>query len=292
MKKLVILALAACMMVAMTACGTGASTEPTPTVAPTPTATLAPVDFVFTGPKESIGNVVNTLAETYMESTGQNLQWKRNSVGTALAYTIAEKTDIALLTREVREEERAIYDNLNSTLLCTEAIAIVAGSDCPVDDITIEQLRQIFNGDITSWADLGGSGDIAVYAMTNEGSTGDAFETLVLGRDDSGEQVVLDESVCSLVNTAADMGGIIEGNPLTIGFMPLSQANDYDVKVLGVGGAAATEAAVKAGTYPLFRNFYMITVGDVDEKAQAFIDYCTTDSAAQDSLKALGYILP
>ncbi len=292
MKKLVILALAACMMVAMTACGTGATTEPTPTVAPTPTATPAPVDLTFSGAKVSVGNAVNDLATAYMEKTGLNLQWKRTTAGTAMAYTLADKTDIALLSRELKEEELAIYDNLKSTLLCTEAVAIVAGSDCPVDDITTDQLKQIFNGDITDWADLGGSGEIAVYAMSNEGSTGDAFQTLVLGRDETGTQVTLDESVLSLVDTAADMGGIVEGNPLTIGFMPLSLADDYNVKVLKVDGKAATESAVKAGTYPIFRNFYMVTTGEVSDKAQAFIDYCTTDSAAQDILKTQGYILP
>lgn len=292
MKKLVILALAACMMVAMTACGTGATTTPTPTVEPTPTATPAPVDFVFTGPKESIGNVVNGLAATYMENTGLNIQWKRNTAGTAMAYTIADKTDIALLTRELREEELAIYDGLKSNLLCTEAIAIVAGKDCPVDNITMDQLRDIFNGEITSWADLGGSGDIAVYAMGSDASTGDAFKKLALGLDDTGTQVEIDETVCSVLDTAADMGGIIAGDPLTIGFMPLSLAKDYDVKVLSVDGTAATEANVKAGTYPLFRNYYMITVGEVPDKVQAFIDYCTTDSAAKDALKAQGFILP
>lgn len=292
MKKLVILALAACMMVAMTACGTGATTTPTPTVEPTPTATPAPVDFVFTGPKESIGNVVNGLAATYMENTGLNIQWKRNTAGTAMAYTIADKTDIALLTRELREEELAIYDGLKSNLLCTEAIAIVAGKDCPVDNITMDQLRDIFNGEITSWADLGGSGDIAVYAMGSDASTGDAFKRLALGLDDTGTQVEIDETVCSVLESAADMGGIIADDPLTIGFMPLSLAKDYDVKVLSVDGTAATEANVKAGTYPLFRNYYMITVGEVPDKVQAFIDYCTTDSAAKDALKEQGFILP
>ena len=293
MKKLIILILAACMTAAMAGCG-GANTtaEPTPTMEPTPTATVQPVDFIFTGPKASVGTVVNTLAEGYMTDNGLNIQWKRNTVGTALAYTVTDKTDIALVTREIKEEEKTIYPNLQQTLLCTEALAIVVGSDCPVDDITVEQLRQIYLGDLYDWADLGGSGDITVYGLSGASSAGDAFQTLVLGYDESGTQLTMEDTVSNTVDTSDDMAAVIENNPLAIGFIPLSQVSNYSMKVLSVESEAANEATVKAGTYPLQRPFYMVTVGDVDEKVQAFIDYCTTDSTAKEYMGEMGYIVP
>jgi phosphate transport system substrate-binding protein len=292
MRKLIILIVAAALLTAMAGCGTNNEAEPTPTEEPTPTATVMPVDFIFTGPKASVGNVVNTLAEGYMGETGLNIQWKRNTVGTALAYTVSDKTDIALVTREIRDEEKAIYTGLKQTLLCTEALAIVAGSDCPVDDITIEQLRQIFMGDIYDWADLGGSGDITVYGLSGDSSAGDAFQTLVLGYDETGTQLTLDDSVCNTIDTADDIAEVIKSSPLAIGFMPLALAESFNLKVLSVEGVAAGRTTVKAGSYPLQRPFYMVTVGEVDKKVQAFIDYCATDGTSKKYMEELGYILP
>lgn len=292
MKKLILFALAACMMAAMAGCGSSTTAEPTPTIAPTPTVTPAPVDFIFSGPKNSAGTAVNALAEVYMESTGQNIQWKRTTVGTAMAYTITDKTDIALVTREIKQEELDLYEGLQSTLLCNEAIAIVAGANCPIDDISVAQLQEIFNGDTYDWADFGGSGVIPVYGFSSTTSVGEAFEALVLGFDETGTQVTLNDSLVTFVDTTDDLASLIESDELAIGFMPLSLAEKYSMKVLKVDGVTASEETVKNGTYPLQRPFYMVTVGEVPEMVQTFIDYCTTEAASKNYLEELGYIVP
>ena len=293
MKKLIILLLAACIIAAMAGCGSNDAAEPTPTVEPTPTATPQPVDFIVTGPKASVGTAVGALSDVYMADTGQNIQWKRNTENVAIAYLATGDTDIALITREIKEEETDVYGVLDKTLLCTEAIAIIVGTDCPLDDISIAQLQQIYSGEVIDWADFGGSGAIAAYGMSNSGSSGDAFEMLVLGRDENGAQVTLDDSVCNTVDTVDAMVTVIAGNPLAIGFMPLAQADGYNtLKMLSVEGTASSEDTVQDGTYPLQRPFYMVTASDASEMVQAFIDYCTTDDVSKQYLEELGYILP
>jgi ABC-type phosphate transport system, periplasmic component len=228
----------------------------------------------------------------YMENSGTYIEWKRTTDGRAMAYCAIGKSDIAVISRGLKEEEISAYKDVQSTLLCTEALAVVAGADCPVNDITIDQLAQIFNGDITEWTELGGSGAITVYAISDGAPAGDAFEALVLGVDENGDQITLDSTVASIVSTPADMGELIANNSLSIGFMPLSLVDDYNVKVLDVEGISATKTVVKSGRYPLSRSYYIATVGVVSGEAQSFIEYCTTDGEAQVYLKEQGYILP
>ncbi len=293
MKKVLITALVVLMAAAMAGCGgASGSASASASVEPTPTATAQPVDFTFSGPKANVGTAVYALAGTYMEESGLNIEWKRTTVGTALAYTTNDKTDIVVMPRELREEETALYPGIKATKLCTEALAIVAGSDCPLTDISIEQLQAIFNGDVADWADYGGTGEISVYAMSGDASTGDAFQTLVLGRDDTGEVIAIDDSVCVIEDTAAAMGEKIAETPLGIGFMPLSLAKNYDVKVLSVAGVTPSESAAKSGTYTLARNFYIVTVGTPSADIQAFIDYCTDSDEAKTYLTDSGYLVP
>ncbi len=196
------------------------------------------------------------------------------------------------MTREIKQEELELYKDLKSTLLCTEALAVVVNTECPLDELSLEQLKEIYTGTLYDWSELGGSGVIDVYGTSGDESAGDAFQTLVLGVDDTGTQVTLDENVVNVVDTAEEMAQVIEGDALTIGFMPLKLAEKYNLKVLKIGGVAASEATVKDGAYPLQRPFYMVTVGDVADKVQAFIDYCTTDETSKKYLEELGYILP
>jgi phosphate transport system substrate-binding protein len=293
MKKLLIFALVIATVAVMASCGTGAQATPTPSAEVTPTPTATPVDMIMSGPKANAGTVLYAIAGMYMENSGKYIQWKRTTTGTALAYCVTDNTDVAIIPRDLREEEIATYDNAQSSLLCTEALAVIVGSDCPITDITLDQLKQIYNGDITSWEDLGGSGDITVYAMSNTTSTGDAFEALVLGRDDSGTQVTLDSTSAKSLSTAQEVADLVASDSLAIGFVPLTMVGNYDgVKALSVETCYPSETAAKGGAYPLSRNYNLVTIGDVSEEAKAFIEYCTTDSSVSGYLKQQGYILP
>ncbi len=291
MKKFLIFTLVFAALAGIAGCASGGNAGTSAsTVTPTPSPT--PVDITMSGPKESVGTVVYALAEMYMETSGKYIDWKRTTDGRAVAYCAIDNSDIAVISRDIKEQELSTYEDVNTTPLCTEAVAIVAGSGCPLDNITIEQLAQIFSGDVTDWVDLGGSGAITVYALSDSTSVGNAFEEMALGLDETGTQLKLDETVCDIVETAADMPGLITGNSLSIGFMPLSLIGDSGVKMLKVEGVAASETTAKSGSYPLSRPYSIVTVGEVSADAQAFIDYCTADKEALAYLQQQGYILP
>jgi len=294
MKKLLIFALVIAAIAAMAGCGkSGADATPTPSAEATPAPSPTPVDLIMSGPKANAGTVLYAIADMFMADSAKYVQWKRTTIGTALAYCVADKTDVAIIPRDLKEEELATYENIQSTRLCVEALAIIAGSDCPIKDISVEQLRQIYMGEITSWEDLGGTGTINAYAVANTTSAGDAFEALVLGRDDSGAQVTLDTTLALPLNTPDQVAELVAGDPLSIGFVPLTMVGKYEgVKIIPVGSCYPSEIAARNGVYPISRNYNLVTVGEITEEVQAFIDFCTTDSSAKGYLKQEGFILP
>ncbi len=292
MKRIIIFTLVAAALMALVGCSSGGSADTSASAITTPQPNPTPVDMTMSGPKGNVGKVVYELAGMYMESSGKYIEWKRTTPGRAIAYCEVGNTDIAVIPRALKDEETTLYKSTQTAPLCTEALAVVAGADCPVDNITLEQLAKIYGGDITDWSDLGGSGAIAVYAITDEATAGNAFEELVLGLDENDTQITLDSSVCEIIDSAADMPGLIANNSLSIGFMPLSLIGGNGVKTLQVEGVAASEAVAKNGRYALSRPYNIVTVGEVSAEAQAFIDYCTTNGEAQAYLKQQGYILP
>ena len=61
--------------------------------------------------------------------------------------------DIGMASREVKASE--LEAGLTPVTICMDGIAVIVNKDNGVDTLTSEQIRQIFIGDITNWAELG-----------------------------------------------------------------------------------------------------------------------------------------
>ena len=138
----------------------------------------------------------------------------------------------------------------------------------------MDQIAQIFKGEITNWKDLGGADEeIAVYGREAGSGTRGAFEELV-GVEDA----------CKYLNeysSTGDVIGNVASNPSAIGYASLSAVSD-NVKAVKVNGVDCTEATVQDGTYEIQRPFVMITKDgtQLSDAAQAFLDFAMSADAA------------
>ena len=155
-----------------------------------------------------------------------------------------------------------------------ENFDIIVNPDNPVADLSIEQIAQIFTGEITNWSELGGSDGQVVPIGREAGSgTRDGFESIT-GTEDA----------CKYQNELTSTGEVIANvasNPNAIGYTSLSAVDDT-VKALTVGGVAPSEATVLDGTYAIQRNFNFILSDstELSEAAQAFVDWATSTEAS------------
>ena len=143
-----------------------------------------------------------------------------------------------------------------------------------MEDLTVDQLKQMFTGEITNWSEVGGDdGEIVLVGREAGPGTRDGFESIVDVKD-----------ACKYAQELTATGAVIsavEANPLAIGYASLSAVGDT-VKAVTVEGVECSEDTVKDGTYLVQRPFVLVTKEGValSETAQKFFDFATSADAA------------
>lgn len=280
MKKLFSLALAAAMALSMlTGCGGNSNNTNNDT-------NSADTQGSQTSQTEQLSGVVNTNGSTSMEKVMQVLieAFKEQQPNVTVNYTgsgsgagvtsaIDGTADLGLASRALKSEEEE--KGAQANIVALDGVAIVVNPDNAVDDLTVDQIAQIFKGEITNWKDLGGADEeIAVYGREAGSGTRGAFEELV-GVEDA----------CKYLNeysSTGDVIGNVASNPNGIGYASLSAVDDT-VKAVAVNGVTPSEDTVKDGSYEIQRPFVMVTKEgtQLSEAAQAFLDFAMSADAAE-----------
>ncbi|MBN2587165.1 MAG: phosphate ABC transporter substrate-binding protein [Candidatus Fermentibacteraceae bacterium] len=207
------------------------------------------------------------LAEAYEQidpSVRITIQGGGSSVGVRSA---ADGTaDIGMASREVKESELAENPGLVIHTIARDGIAVAVNPDVPVSDLTIEEIRSIFAGDITNWNQVGGPDQMINVVAREEGSgTRAAFE-----------EMVMDEALIRLDAILLPSNGAVRTTvsttPNSIGFLSFGYL-DESVKPLAVNGVAATVANAQSGVYPVVRPLNMITDGQPSGAVAAWLDF-------------------
>lgn len=288
-KRIITLAAAAVLTLAMLAgCGAAApAAEPTAAPATDAPATEAPASeapaalsgSVSTNGSTSMEKVINILAEQFMfDNPGVSVTYDPTGSGTGIESTRTGSCDIGLASRALKTSE-------TGTIVALDGIAIIVNKDCPVEDLTIEQIASIFKGEIKNWSELGGN-DLEISCVGRESGSGtrDGFES-VTGTSDA----------CVLAQELTSTGAVISAvaaNPNAIGYASLSAVEGQDgIKALKVNGVACSEETVLDGTYAVQRPFVLVTrEGEtLSPAAQAFFDYATS-TAANDLIRQAGAV--
>lgn len=234
---------------------------------------------VATDGSTSMEKVIGYLSEAFMQEN-PNVKVTYNPTGSGSGIEAVGKgsCDIGLASRDLTDDEKA--SGLTQTTIAVDGIAMIVNPDNGVEDLTLDQIAQIYTGQITNWKDVGGSdGQIVVIGREAASGTRDGFETITDTKDK-----------CKYNQELTSTGDVIQtvaGNPNAIGYASLADLND-SVKAIKVGGVAPTEDTVKDGSYKIQRNFNLITKDGtkLSDAAQAFFDYCTGSDAGQYISKA------
>ena len=227
---------------------------------------------VSTNGSTSMEKVIGILSEQFMEDNdGVTITYDATGSGTGIEAAANGTCDIGLASRALKDVETE--KGLVATTVALDGIAIIVNADCPVDDLTVEQIADIFTGKVTSWADFGGKGDIACIGREAGSGTRDGFESITGTKD-----------ACQYRQELTSTGDVITAvsqNPDAIGYASLASVKDT-VKALNVGGVTPSEATVKDGSYLVQRPFVLVTVEgkDLSPAAQAFFDYALSADAA------------
>ena len=289
MKKTLSLLLSAALCVSLFAgCSGGSADTPAPeSAAPATqpaeeTTTLS--GTVNTDGSTSMADVMAVLQETFREAQPDiTVNYTGSGSGAGIENVLNGSVDIGLASRALKDEEKA--QGAVENIVALDGVAVVVNPANAVSDLTVEQIAQIFKGEITNWSELGGEDlEIAVYGREAGSGTRGAFE-----------EIVGVEDACAYTNeysSTGDVIGAVASNPNAIGYASLS-AVDESVTAVKVGGVECSEATVADGSYAIQRPFVMVTVEgkELSAEAQAFLDYAMSPEVA-DYIAAAGAVSP
>ena len=273
---------AAAAAAALTACGGSASSSASTAAGSAASSTAAALSGnVAAGGSTSMKNVIAALTEGFAEvEPGVTVSYDPTGSGAGITGAADKTLDIGLSSRALKDDEKA---DVEGTTIALDGIAIIVNNASKVEDLTVDQLKQMFTGEITNWSEVGGGdGEIVLIGREAGSGTRDGFESIVDVKDS-----------CKYAQELTATGAVIsavEANPLAIGYASLSAVGDT-VKMVTVGGVECSEETVKDGSYEVQRPFVFVTNKAVtlSEQAQAFFDFAVSADAA-DLIRTAGAV--
>lgn len=275
MKKIIALVLTALLALSLVACGSESKTDDTKT----DDQPAALTGTVSTDGSTSMEKVIGALSESFMaQNSGVTVNYNPTGSGSGITAVQEGTCDIGLSSRALKDEEKSA--GLKETVLAYDGIAIIVHPDNPVSDLSVEQIAQLYTGEITNWKDVGGN-DAEAVLIGREAASGtrDGFESITGTKDKCQYRQEL--------TSTGDVITAVSQNPDAIGYASLASVKD-SVKALNVDGVTPSEATVKDGSYKVQRPFVLVTMEgkELSPAAQAFFDYAISSDAASIIAKA------
>ena len=236
----------------------------TPTGKPTVITTLK-----VTG-STTVLPIAQKAAESYM-TAHQDANILITGGGSSVGIqAVGEGTaDIGMSSRDLKPEDQARYPDLVKKEISYDAIVIIANPANQVDQLTLNQVRGIYNGTYTNWNQVGGQ-DQAIVVVGRDSASGT--------REYFSESVMKKDNFTKFQEEFNSNGGIqqkISQTKGAIGYVGLGFTDGVKKINIVVNGTPveATVASVKAGAYPVSRPLFMLTKGNPTGLAAQYIDF-------------------
>lgn len=245
---------------------------------------------------DTMVHLVSDWAESYMDAQPDlDVSVSGGGSGVGIKAFINGTTDIAAASRDLLPEEvesaTAAGRKVKPVPVAMDGIAIVVNPRNPVKELTLEQLRKIYNGAYTRWSDVGGP-DETIGVLSRESSSGTFvfFQEHVLQKEDYAAHVRLMPATAGIMQTVGD-------DAWAIGYVGLGYATGAGerVKVVPVKADESapavlpSEETVKSGAYSIARPLYLVTVENPSAPVQTFIDFVLSE-AGQEIVRRDHYI--
>jgi len=273
---------------------TAAETTAAATTAAETTAaeTTAATDTVkFTNEKLSLSGSTTTLevsqlwAEAFMKEFGGQITVSGGGSGVGITDLINKTNDLANSSRAIKSSEmdkaKAAGESIKEYKVLIDGICIVTSKNINIPELTLNQLADIYIGNITNWKDVGGP-DAPILAIARDSSsgTGEFFlqKVVQLGQTNTNDYSPNDLRLQS----NADVVNQIEGNSNAIGYIGMGYLKDAGSKVNLVKvkfsattpSIAPTTATVSDFTYPISRYCYIYAnTNKLSKIAKAYLDF-------------------
>ena len=233
----------------------------------------------------SMEKLCEAMSESFMaDNQGITVTVEYVGSGAGIESLSKGSVDIGNSSRNLKPEE--LSNGCVENVVALDGIAVIVDKNNDVTDISSENLKKLYTGEIKNWKELGGADEAVVVIGREAGSgTRDAFEELLELKDKCDYAQQLDSTGAVLAKVASTPGAI--------GYVSLDVV-DESVLSVSIDSVEANEQNILAGKYLLSRPFVMATKGDVssqNELVQKWFEYVNSEKG-KEIIKKVGLIVP
>ena len=219
----------------------------------------------------SVGPLMGKLAEKF-ESENSNVSIEINEVGSSAGIkdAINGVSEIGMSSRELKDEEASA---VKATTIAYDGIAIITNTNNPIKNITMDQIKGIYTGEITNWNQIEGGKDAPIVVVSREEGSGtrDAFQEIVGYKS---EELLADAMIANATGAVKET---VATNDNAIGFVSFEYLDDK-VNIVSVENVEPKAELVQSGEYKISRPFILVNKADgLSEEGQKLIDFILSD---------------
>ena len=258
------------------------------TLALAPAARAEQQDLQIEG-STTVGPIADAFAEAFQQKYPDlDITVKKTGSGDGAAALADERCDIATMSRfmKVKEFKKAAEKEILPVAhaVAMDGVCVVVHPSNPVRDLTTEQVRDIYMGQITNWNQVGGP-DSPIVAISRDTSSGtyETFHKLVMKKKKMASEV-------EYVSSNPQSHARVKTTKNAVGYVGIGFL-DRQVKALKVDGVMPSQETIVSGLYPVARPLFMFTAGypKLGSMTHKFCTFHLTEEG-QDIVQAKGFV--